>query len=107
LHPIAQWVVGGVILRGIRFFTGLSVRVRDGGLLGNTRLLVGKREYGTEELHVGVDRLSGEGLGGFLLLALLLDQVPRQGPVAFGLGPEVFDHAVEEALSEVRVELLG
>src|SRR5918997_358322 len=64
-------------------------------------------EHGVQEVHVGVDRLLGEGLGGLLLLALLLDQVLRQLPVALGLRPEVVDHAVEEILRQLRVELLG
>src|SRR5215204_7352927 len=64
-------------------------------------------EHGVQELRVGVHRLLGESLGGFLLLALLLDQILRQGPVALGLGPEVVDDAVEEVLRQLRVELLG
>src|SRR5215212_5486652 len=64
-------------------------------------------EHGVQEVGVGVDRLLGEGLGGLLLLALLLDQVLRQGPVALGLGPEVVYDAVEEVLRQLRVDLLS
>src|ERR671910_771623 len=64
-------------------------------------------EHGVQEVGVGVDRLLGEGLGGLLLLALLLDQILRQGPVALGLGPEVVYDAVEEVLRELRVDLLS
>src|SRR5215217_5900926 len=67
-------------------------------------LVVG--EHGVQEVHVGVHRLLGQRLGGLLLLALLLDQILRQGPVALGLGPEVVDHPVEELLGQLGVELL-
>src|SRR5215212_11544472 len=63
-------------------------------------------EHGVQEVRVGVDRLLGERLGGLLLLALLLDQVLRQSPVALGLGAQVVDDAVEEVLRQLRVELL-
>src|SRR5215216_1203939 len=63
-------------------------------------------EHGIEEVHVGVDRLLGQRLGGLLLLALLLDQILREGPVVLGLRPEVVDDAVEEVLRHLRVELL-
>src|SRR5215212_6703643 len=64
-------------------------------------------EHRVQELRVGVHRLLGESLGGLLLLALLLDEVLSQSPVALGLGAQVVDDAVEEVLGELRVELLG
>src|SRR5215210_7706706 len=64
-------------------------------------------EHGVEEVRVGVHRLLGQSPGGLPLLALLLDQVLRQSPVALGLGPQVVDNAVEEVLRQLGVELLG
>src|SRR5215204_3907072 len=67
-------------------------------------LVVG--EHGVEEVRVGVHRLLGQRPGSLPLLALLLDQVLRQGPVALGLGPQVVDNAVEEVLRQLGVEFL-
>src|SRR5215211_6770942 len=63
------------------FFTLLP-----GALLGLVQATPVVGEHRVEEVHVGVHRLLGEGLGSLLLLALLLDQVFRQSPVALGLG---------------------
>jgi hypothetical protein len=103
-------VANGLVLGSILFPTGLSVPfgIRlPCGTPGGLRALPRAGEHGVEEVHVGVHRLLGESLGGLLLLALLLDEVLGQGAVVLGLGPEVVDHAVEEVLGELRVELLG
>src|SRR5215216_3503965 len=63
-------------------------------------------EHGVEEVRVGVDRLLGQRPGSLTLLALLLDQVLIQGPVALCLGPQVVDNSVEEILRQLGVELL-
>src|SRR5215210_7043780 len=75
-------------------------------LLGLVQATPVVREHRVEEVHVGVHRLLGEGLGSLLLLALLLDQVLRQSLIALSLAPEVVDHAVEEVLGQLGVELL-
>src|SRR5215211_81503 len=56
------------------------------GSPGSLRTLTRGGEHGVEEVHVGVHRFLGEGLGSLLLLALLLDEVFRQSPVVLGLG---------------------
>src|SRR5215216_4886369 len=72
-------------------------------LLGLVQATPVVREHRVEEVHVGVHRFLGEGLGSLLLLALLLDQVLRQSLIALGLAPEVVDHAVEEVLGQLGV----
>src|ERR687898_727616 len=83
----------------LRLLVGPALR------LVQVALVVG--EHGVEEVRVGVHRLLSQRPGGLPLLALLLDQVFRQGPVALGLGPQVVDNAVEEVLRQLGVELLG
>jgi hypothetical protein len=83
-------VTDGVGLSGILFPTGLGVPLGTClpcGLPGGLHTLPGEGEHGVEEVHVGVDRLLSESLGGLLLLALLLDEVLGQGAVVLGLGP--------------------
>src|SRR5918997_2981726 len=68
-------------------------------------LIVG--EHGVYEVHVGTHALLGEGLRDLPLALLLVGQLLGHGPVALGLGAKVVDHAVEEGLRQLGVELLG
>jgi hypothetical protein len=79
----------GVVLRDSRSVTASDVLFgtrlsRD--LLGCLRTLPRVSEHGAQEIHVSVDRLLGESLGGLLLLALLLDEILSQSPVVLCLG---------------------
>src|SRR5215210_6600207 len=85
----------------------LTLRLLVGPALHLVQVAFVVGEHGVQEVHVSVDRLLGQCLGGLPLLALLLDQVLREGPVALGLGPQVVDNAVEEVLRQLGVELLG
>src|SRR5918998_1770094 len=89
------------------FFEYFAFRLLVGPALHLAQVALVIGEHGIQEVRVGVDRLLGQRLGGLPLLALSLDQVLREGPVAFGLSPKVVDNAVEEVLRQLGVELLG
>src|SRR5215207_3661494 len=115
LLPFGSCVKGSTKKRGSGPYKGPSLAgsttvllpLRPGAPLSLIQAAPVVGEHGVQELRVGVHRLLGESLGGLLLLALLLDEVLRQGPVALGLGTQVVDDAVEEVLGELRVELLS
>src|SRR5215211_4225862 len=92
------------------FYTRLecfALRLLVGPALHFVQVALVIGEHGVEEVRIGVHRLLGQRPGGLPLLALLLDQVLRKGPVALGLGPQIVDNAVEEVLRQLGVELLG
>src|SRR5215211_3192989 len=88
-YPTPQRITSMVHLEGVCYPTGFGAPIGTRlvcGTPGGLRALPREGQHGIEEVHVGVHRLLGELLGSLLLLALLLDQVLRQSPVAIGLG---------------------
>ena len=64
-------------------------------------------EHRVYEVHVGVNRLLGDGLRGLRLTLVLLGQPLGRLPILLGLGTQTVDGLLEEDLGKLGGALLG